>query len=115
MTEDLIIWLRAQLDVDASNTEAAIAGTLEELRRDGCSTTREELLAVDRALARRLREVEAKRLLLGDDSDGAAVYAVHERGYWPDELTRFADDVLRLLALPYSDRPGFRQEWAPDG
>lgn len=25
------------------------------------------------------------------------------------------DHVLRLLAVPYSDRPGYRTEWRPDG
>lgn len=33
----------------------------------------------------------------------------------PDPLTKSPGDeyVLRLLALPYADRPGYREEWRP--
>lgn len=63
--------------------------------------------------ARVLAECEAKRRIVGDESDGAALYAVHERGLWPDELTRWADQVLATLALPYADHPDYQQEWRP--
>jgi hypothetical protein len=59
--------------------------------------------------ARVLREVEAKRRLLqqfelrGNSVRATVVPATG--GVW--------DDLLRLLALPYADRPGYRQEWAP--
>lgn len=74
--------------------------------------------------ARVLREIDAKRQLLalhepsrnvGADSDeddpstfvvccGTCQVGVVQDGDWPCE-------TLRLLALPYSDRPGYRAEW----
>lgn len=76
--------------------------------------------------ARVLREVDAKRQLLAlhepsrnvgadsneDDSSafvvccGLCQVGVVQDGDWPCE-------TLRLLALPYSDRPGYREEWRP--
>ena len=61
--------------------------------------------------ARVLREIDAKRRLL----------ALHDRPQHQcvaeDGPTQWhAKDpcaTLRLLALPYADRPGYRQEWAP--
>ena len=53
--------------------------------------------------ARVLREIDAKRRTLGRILSHAAVMGqddVHE-------------DVLRLLALPYADRSGYREEWRP--
>ncbi|MGY0023733.1 DUF6221 family protein [Streptomyces sp. YJ-C3] len=58
--------------------------------------------------ARVLREIEAKReiirqadLYLCDSGPGC--------GY----RTKHGHSVLRLLALPYADRPGYREEWRP--
>ncbi len=62
--------------------------------------------------ARVLREVAAMRAIIGDEDDGLALYAVHERGVWPEELTRAADQILRLLAAIWSDHPDYRPEWA---
>lgn len=76
--------------------------------------------------ARVLREIDAKRRLLalhepsrnvGRDSDpddpatfvdccGWCQTTVVQDGDWPCE-------TLRLLVLPYSDRPGYRDEWRP--
>lgn len=76
--------------------------------------------------ARVLREIEAKRRLLdlhepamnpGRDSDdddpstwlpvcSTCQVEIARPGDWPCEH-------LRLLALPYADRPGFREEWRP--
>lgn len=62
--------------------------------------------------ARVLREVEAKRRMLG----------IH-RPYVPEPdqaclgcaggIMFSACPVIRLLALPYADRPGYREEWRP--
>lgn len=62
--------------------------------------------------ARVLREVEAKRRIID-------LYARTQRGYIEqgssDDFTgeQYLRDVLRLLALPYSDRPGYQEEWRP--
>lgn len=53
--------------------------------------------------ARVLRETEAKRRIVAE----AAEYQAGMHGY-PEMKA-----VLRLLALPYADRPGFREDWRP--
>ncbi|MFD8545696.1 DUF6221 family protein [Streptomyces sp. NPDC059649] len=53
--------------------------------------------------ARVLREIDAKRRMLGRINSHAAVMG-------QDEVH---GDLLRLLALPYADRPGYREEWRP--
>lgn len=56
--------------------------------------------------ARVLREIEAKRQIIAD----------HERipgdgiNYTFAEQNR-AEDLLKALALPYADRPGWKEEW----
>lgn len=90
--------------------------------------------------ARVLREIDAKRRIVaaylppgGDphpglpctddvegDPDGVLYAAQHpaEKGACVRHLEASKrllhhDYVLRLLALPYADRPGFREEWRP--
>lgn len=55
--------------------------------------------------ARVLREIEAKRRMV---AECVSVADQDSRG-----MSSMADDFLRLLALPYSDRPGYRSEWTP--
>jgi hypothetical protein len=55
--------------------------------------------------ARVLREVEAKRALLEE-----TIRPYLNNGQTTGNIAWLA---LRLLALPYSDRPGYRAEWAP--
>ena len=81
--------------------------------------------------ARVLREIDAKRKLLGQYVSAAK--SVEDLGAARDRLSAQGRDtlmtglelesaihrrdtlrgVLRLLAAPYSDRPGFREEWSP--
>ena len=59
--------------------------------------------------ARALREVDAKRRLLFQfEHRGNAV-----RGLDGCETGGVWDDLIRMLALPYADHPGYRQEWTP--
>ena len=128
MTEDLITWLRQQLDEeerdarvvegngewDCPSTGVLQLGGVADL--DGLVLAPRGVVyhIINYSPARVLREVEAKRRLLD----------------WLDVVDRFLDqepmDYYRLggqadtdearwlLASIYSDRPGFRQEWAPD-
>lgn len=113
MIADLITWLRAQLDEDERLAHWANADSDAWWFNTPDEESGAEHLIAEFKPARVLREVEAKRRILGDDLDGAALYAMHERGAWPEEVSRWADEVLRLLALPYADRDGYRPEWAP--
>ena len=94
-------FLAARLD----ETEAAAqaCADYDEGALQGCA----EAPGVHLTTAQRLREVAAMRAIIGDEDDGAVLYAVHERGYWPEELSRFADQVLRLLAAIWDGHPDY--------
>jgi hypothetical protein len=114
--DDLVEWLRAQLDEDERIARAAKSGPWHE---DGgvvyathptdevvdYSESAEHIAEHDPA--RVLREIDAKRRLLswlGSKNQWALDSGLWG---WDDE------GALRLLALPYADRPGFREEWRP--
>jgi hypothetical protein len=59
-------------------------------------------------------ELEAKRLILDElDSWLHMVAADAEQQNTVEERATAAEGLLRLLAQPYADRPGFREEWKP--
>jgi hypothetical protein len=108
---DLVTWLRSQLDEDERGAREADAGFWY---MDGHSPAVAEHIArwfPTRVLA----EVEAKRRIL-DRYDDCRVrledpdYSVVEAA---EQLREYEDFVLPALALPYADRPGYREgEWA---
>lgn len=64
--------------------------------------------------ARVLREIDALRQVLAE-YEQAARYA---KTYWgqanaSQSRAQALGKVVRLLALPYADRPGYREEWRP--
>ena len=61
--------------------------------------------------ARVLREIDAKRQLLARYEELRA--ASKKEGLIGDVTEEYQDFLLRLLALPYADKPGYREEWAP--
>ncbi|GHA01331.1 DUF6221 family protein [Streptomyces echinoruber] len=70
--------------------------------------------------ARVLREIDAKRQLLDehqDVNDGSCGTCVDGQWGYPthggSSPQRYPCRTLRLLALPYADRTGYRQEWRP--
>jgi hypothetical protein len=108
VTDDLLVWLREQLDEDErAAREAHIphpwysADDLSKSHHDGGAGLND--FEADHIArwdpARVLREVEARRRM---------VEFALRLDYGTDE-----GDLQRLLALPYSDHPGYRQEWAP--
>jgi hypothetical protein len=135
---DLVRWLGSQLDTDAEKARAAaeeLGGSSlgAEWIYDGqyvVANRERDLVAVgsqdfmtpeigehiaEHDPARVLREIDAKRKLIGwhrqttqEEFSSGAYRTVGCRCYdgWPCT-------TLRLLALPYADRPGYREEWAP--
>jgi Family of unknown function (DUF6221) len=74
--------------------------------------------------ARVLREIESKRRLIKliflyeakiDGEWGCCHAADQIEAGLCEEIQPDDVEALRLLALPYSDRPGYRAEWAPTG
>lgn len=64
--------------------------------------------------ARVLREIDAKRALLRRANGGVDQPHTHPGEHDADHLRRHHDDgLLRLLALPYTERSGYREEWRP--
>ena len=115
--DDLVRWLGEQLDADAAQARSTAeqygaVWTLNDAMGsvssdtgadvvDDPNTPRAYIAAHDPA--RVLREIDAKRQMLGRIISHATVMG------W-DEVH---GDLLRLLAASYSDRPGYREEWRP--
>jgi hypothetical protein len=99
---DLVTWLRQQLDIDAQDI-APVAGWTSGPDRLTTMQGTTVLMPARRTLA----EVDAKRRIV-EEADGYSPELEHgDNGEWAFNA------VLRLLALPYADRPGYRQEWKP--
>ncbi|EPD94626.1 hypothetical protein HMPREF1486_03179 [Streptomyces sp. HPH0547] len=136
MTEDLVAWLRTQLDDDESAALGAKGDTSGRWTQDDGPP--EDIVLFDKSgkltlgqarhigrhdPARVLREIDAKRRITEvhhvvggwQDEDG------HDLGDGCEECghsEEYSDrggwcETLRLLALPYADRPGYREEWRP--
>lgn len=125
--DDLVQFLRARLDEEQTEAEAASPGPWtvnaegdEVLAVDGIAVadgfalSGRQLRATTAHIARHdpdavLRRVEAwRRLLFQFEQRGNSVRAVvapSSGGVW--------DDMLRLLALPYADHDDYRPEWRP--
>lgn len=132
--DDLVAFLRARLDDDEQLADRMDHDNPDEGGFYACPATRDGPYGdlpggeenCDCGLANRrgrlLREVESKRLLLAFALVMSAPVATPV-GY-PQaarniklevELAeeKAADMIMRLLALPYSDHPDYRQEWKP--
>jgi len=141
VSDDLITWLRAQLDEDEAVANSATSGPWsndDPLACDGvfakaidnfvvdCDYVRMGPFAVHNAThiarhdpARVLAEVEAKRRILDlhhgdwpyDPEDGPGDYS------WTEQCQGCYKPApcptVCLLALPYADRPGYQEEWRP--
>lgn len=99
MSDELITWLRAQLDDDE---RAALAwlplGNPTEADRDHMARLNP---------TRMLAEVEAKRRIIEAEQD-----RVIEEGSLPERMRDLIEtDVIKLLAQPYAGREGWREEW----
>ncbi|MGW3135928.1 DUF6221 family protein [Streptomyces sp. NPDC001139] len=141
--DELVGWLCEQLDEDERIARAAgherVAPTpwhgeswddavldgdgLVDANGNGIAVVKGELVRAHIAEwdpARVLREIEAKRQLLDehqDVNDGWCGTCVDGRWGYPthggSSPQRYPCRTLRLLALPYADRPGYRDEWRP--
>ena len=105
--DDLVQWLGEQLDEDEQ-----VQKSLDDWHARNCESIPVEgyngPFPCDCGVpARVLREIDAKRQII------ERCTAV--QGLLLDDFTaeHLADDVLALLALPYADRPGYREEWRP--
>ncbi|MGW3410275.1 DUF6221 family protein [Streptomyces sp. NPDC000888] len=124
--DDLVRWLREQLDIDARENASPYAGTAWHAR--GCENLPDVLYPgretgpCDCGVPTQvLREIEAKRALLD-----AVMSAQHDYRYWsgrpPADPERRLEVLSKMearwsawqfvatqLAAPYADRPGYAE------
>jgi Family of unknown function (DUF6221) len=138
MTDDLVTWLRAQLDEDEARTRKLLVYaqqtvlTLQDPSHLGKFIPGwHDWLDVETMCTVRLAEVAAKRAIIDLHSrvDSRTDWLGKGDVHWPPESACYgcganfreeyavpdANDcpVVRLLAQPYADRPGYRDEWRP--
>jgi Family of unknown function (DUF6221) len=112
MSDDLVTWLRAQLDEDeriAGNAPCSLNNgdwpfwveVVDNAEYESAAHYRDQFPP-----KLRLREVEAKREML-EVAESSVI------GWTDGGEKELGREILRLLALPYADRPGYRAEWAP--
>ena len=127
MSTDLVEWLRAQLDEDERLARATVWGgsgnrlSWELIASATIDVGSDEFYVGDRTIAnhmmawqpaRVLREIDAKRQLLTIHRPYVAEPGQACLGCAGG--TEFEGcPVVRLLALPYADRPGYLEEWRP--
>ena len=139
--DDLVQWLGAQLDEDERIARAASLGPWVQsgigdygwsvtFGRPGAGVETDDseqgladadfIAAHDPA--RVLREIDAKRQLVvahapgrpkGRPSMEAHCQSCTTAQAWDEAAAASNCRTLRLLALPYADRPGYRDDWRP--
>jgi hypothetical protein len=141
--DELVTWLRAQLDEEAETAQVANAltrppwtgGDANVVDGDGYPVVRDDDTRPERAVlehiarwdpARVLAEVDAKRRILDLHAivDGYCSVCSHTEmvEHWDGENETYGEErisqgwpclTVRLLALPYASRDGYREEWRP--
>ncbi|MFE7906514.1 DUF6221 family protein [Streptomyces albogriseolus] len=128
--DDLVQWLGQQIDEDeriarrAGDSfrqigETGVIVATEGDQAEECASANwagvaEHIVAHDPA--RVLREIDAKRQIIAlhhqlEDAQEMLDFCAtcDATGKYPE----YPCTTLRLLALPYADRPGYREEWRP--
>ena len=124
--DDLVRWLSAQLDEDeriARAVHGPVDGPLgktwwtpEEVKTRLCDdqihmSDAQHIAAWDPA--RVLREIEAKQRILVEHRQTQPRWCAVCDVPGDYQGREYACTTVRLLALPYADRPGYREEWRP--
>ncbi|WP_329336138.1 DUF6221 family protein [Streptomyces sp. NBC_01352] len=140
--DEFVRWLGEQLDTDAARAEAGCGHGEGRWHHDSSHPNgyvydeNDQPVVYDESAplpeeaehiadwdpARVLREIDAKQRLLGKvfayeakiDGEWGCCHDADEiaAGQCP-EIQPKDITALRLLALPYVDKPGYREEWAP--
>lgn len=112
--DDLVRWLGEQLDEDEADVRRGYLKAEPLPDYDGWDkSTTAGLPPV--VAARVLREIDAKRQLVEQHrpvgyGDVCLSYC---RTRTPSQPQAWPCLTLRLLALPYADRPGYQESWRP--
>jgi hypothetical protein len=115
MSEELTRWLSEQLDQDEEDVRRGYLKAEALPDYDGWDKSTTAGLPPIVA-ARVLREIDAKRGVLRqyEEVRQQVRHPVSAENRMRARVEQGAlEDVLRLLVLPYADRPGCREEWRP--
>jgi hypothetical protein len=113
---DLVTWLRAQLGDDervARQLMAEPSGFYLEAETDATNIMTVGAHVYRWTPKRVLAELDAKRQILDVHQPDDVLDQPHciTCGDWP--TVPWPCRTVRLLALPYADKPGYREEWRP--
>ncbi|MFE6165322.1 DUF6221 family protein [Streptomyces sp. NPDC056486] len=135
--DDLVQWLGEQLDEEQREAEDALKKTTTTRRRIGGRWVEDVVQPPEWrrsawSPARVLREIDADRRILDlyvtavaervalrtrmralTDKELDEFGRLHAQESVLIETGRRLAPIVRLLALPYEDRPGYREEWRP--
>lgn len=118
MSDDLVTWLRAQLDEDATAERRTSGGTWDYDPTDGWITNEDShVLAVSDGAPGDIDHVTrySPAAVRADIAAKRALLEETIRPYLGADTTagRVALVALRLLTSAYAHRPGYREEWRP--
>lgn len=122
--DDLVVWMRAQLDEDARRCELWHDYECELFNHEADGGVQSAFAALEMLSTvpgavctcglpgRMLREIEMKRAVL---QDLVEVIEASEDYKGPDyyEGVDACERTLKRMASVYADRPGYREEWRP--
>lgn len=126
MTESLVEWLSAQLDVDQRRAEAWEHDNPDDGGYYACPAVQTEPYGdlpwgeenCDCGLAARrgftLADIATKRRILAEVVPSIDQMDTKIAEEWGGYCKGLGDQLLRLLALPYAGRDGWREEWRPE-
>jgi hypothetical protein len=125
--DELVRWLNGQLDEDERIAREATQGAWVwsrefvtppgyHHRTVGPLEPGDAAYIAEHSPAQVLAEIDAKRRILSDVLPTMRADEIRIAGEWgigSEQVREASDDLLSLLALPYADRPGYRDEWRP--
>lgn len=119
VVHDLATWLLEQITEDERRAEAMVSAFPDEraltqrgwLNRDPSAAPFPETLTTADVMAYML-DMGPRRVLAECDAKRRVIRWVNTWP-WRPEPPSSVDGLLPALALPYADRPGYREEWRP--
>lgn len=114
--DELVRWLGEQLDEDEQEAQDALKRATTTRRWIGGEWVEDTVQPPEwrRSAwdpARVLREIDAKRAIVEDLAE--TLRWGERKGPDFQDGAEACGRTLKRLALPYADRPGYREEWAP--
>lgn len=108
--DDLVTWLQQQIDED----ENAVRAMIGKGPTDAFLTRHR---VIQTLIVETDSSTEAARFRLAEcDSKRALIRVLAKQSNRDDEAWGYqmeAQEMIKIMALPYADRPGYREDWRP--